>query len=393
MGAVHELSSESDRFASIISLNGIALLPSAIGELPRTDRRQLQVFRKHQVLHTLRLCLQERFVGGVILMRDVARPLLPEKVVLLGLDLLVPHLKTGGPPTLEKCAARMSYGETLEAHGHFVQAAKLYKQCLDEDEANPGVVASPAVVTTWYGIALRKSGDNAGAIVQYEKALRLLEQGCRCELDTPSYRESLRLHTLHLLLVPTPLKECRPIWKEMFRDVLRAEEGRNANETFFFRREGADGDWLESSLGRRWGVVEYSEEGNVRYRVARLPDRVGPFVSRFSAGAVLSTGADGGFTLMEPHTPANAEPAPYTGEQPFIGATPSNEESWKRAGAAGAAKLPKLVEKCGSCGTLATGMKFCSRCKAVSYCSVTCQQAAWREHKRTCTAAAASAAE
>lgn len=43
---------------------------------------------------------------------------------------------------------------------------------------------------------------------------------------------------------------------------------------------------------------------------------------------------------------------------------------------------------CAGCA-IADGMKRCSICKAVNYCSEECQRAHWLEHKRTCTPALA----
>ena len=42
------------------------------------------------------------------------------------------------------------------------------------------------------------------------------------------------------------------------------------------------------------------------------------------------------------------------------------------------------MDTCGSCGAGSPSNR-CSRCKAVSYCDATCQRAAWKKHKKTCT--------
>jgi hypothetical protein len=43
-----------------------------------------------------------------------------------------------------------------------------------------------------------------------------------------------------------------------------------------------------------------------------------------------------------------------------------------------------IMDTCGSCGAGSPSNR-CSRCKAVSYCDATCQRAAWKKHKKTCT--------
>lgn len=42
------------------------------------------------------------------------------------------------------------------------------------------------------------------------------------------------------------------------------------------------------------------------------------------------------------------------------------------------------VARCHLCNAGGDSLKACSRCKVVRYCSVACQQADWREHKRAC---------
>jgi len=51
-------------------------------------------------------------------------------------------------------------------------------------------------------------------------------------------------------------------------------------------------------------------------------------------------------------------------------------EGLKPTGAAG--------DMCAACGKRSTTLKHCSRCKNVSYCSKSCQQAHWFIHKNTC---------
>lgn len=45
---------------------------------------------------------------------------------------------------------------------------------------------------------------------------------------------------------------------------------------------------------------------------------------------------------------------------------------------------------CDGCGQKALGLRRCSRCRKVAYCSTECQKANWKAHKPECTPAAAT---
>ena len=44
----------------------------------------------------------------------------------------------------------------------------------------------------------------------------------------------------------------------------------------------------------------------------------------------------------------------------------------------------KAMSSCSQCGKQRKALKRCSRCKQASYCGVTCQNAAWKGHRKTC---------
>ncbi|RXW17626.1 hypothetical protein EST38_g8232 [Candolleomyces aberdarensis] len=65
-------------------------------------------------------------------------------------------------------------------------------------------------------------------------------------------------------------------------------------------------------------------------------------------------------------------------------------EKWlvKRSGKEKAALTGKT---CDQCGVAQKGLKICSKCKTVQYCSQECQRAAWSEHKKKCKTFSSSA--
>ena len=48
---------------------------------------------------------------------------------------------------------------------------------------------------------------------------------------------------------------------------------------------------------------------------------------------------------------------------------------------------PDTRPKCGGCGKRSTTLKKCTRCQKAAYCSVDCQKASWKTHKRYCVPA------
>ena len=90
-----------------------------------------------------------------------------------------------------------------------------------------------------------------------------------------------------------------------------------------------------------------------------------------------------------PLTADNAEPLPDAGEHVILSSEGGPEEAAQDAmfqHGASAARLPQLQSTYGGCGRRGAsgGMKVCSRCRQVSYCSKACQKAAWKRHKETC---------
>ena len=88
--------------------------------------------------------------------------------------------------------------EALEAQGKFRKAAAIYKECVDADAADPGarLTDSPPLVMGWWGLALKRSGDLAGAAAAYDAGLAALERGCALSPEAPEWRESVRLDLL-----------------------------------------------------------------------------------------------------------------------------------------------------------------------------------------------------
>lgn len=78
------------------------------------------------------------------------------------------------------------------------------------------------------------------------------------------------------------------------------------------------------------------------------------------------------------HTPHRPHLPPSTVHRPH---SPSIQNDITGASTATAME-PESKQLCVCCGNAAASK--CSRCKAAVYCNAACQQANWREHKKTC---------
>jgi len=360
---------------------------------------------KVQVLTALRQCLTSRFAGGVILLRDLAHYLLPIRDAVLGVDALVYNFKTSimKKGAEELVFIRTARAEAMEYAELFTEAAALYKQNLDDHRDVPagtsGLQNEPRM-WYFYGIALRKQDDDAGAMKAYKHGLALLKAGCPLAPNTEEYRESLRLHILSLMRVildKQPHGDASYVEQVFFRElkVLRKKQPQiHVN----YRQEGpngaaqrrlvhacaqcgsshrcSSGGWMECmETGERWAVADYTSGGLDLLRVVRLPDRVGPF--RQSPYFPDGPG-------RMPWTEDNAEPLPDAGAHIIMDTTQTGKSVLRKAARRGAAKLPPLQSKCGGCGVIGFSMQVCGSCKQESYCSKSCQTDAWKAHKTDC---------
>jgi len=370
-----------------VTLKGRVLSLAALAQLPGDARRRVRNLRKAQIISALQQCLSARFAGGVVLLRDLAHYLLPREAVINGLDALVFVMQVHGLTGENLVLVRVHRAEALEQANRFAEAAALYKQNIMDDLATPGCIPSPPLMWQYYGIALRKSGDEAGALAAYKHALRLLDSGVRCVPDTAAWRETLRLRILIVMrtVMHTP-EGVRDANMQLYRNV-NMEDGcpLGRRPEWSFRCEGASA-WAECiTTGRRWAVAEYMEDDIIHMHVVQLPNRVG----RYVPSPYLPR--RGGFATL---TADNAEELPFAGRHTLFAENREREAAQDAVFKHGdsAAKLPPMQTTCGNCGkrgASSSGMKMCSRCRQVSYCSKECQVSAWHDHKDQCHASAA----
>jgi hypothetical protein len=390
------------RVACAVTRAGVSA--EALAALSPLQRDALKQCRRAQVLSALAACVRRRWVGGVLLLRDVAVPLLRASA---------PHLQTlalrlraalmlapgGAPPTLDSCAERTRVAEALEAVGEFGTAAELYRANLADNMRVPGCVHSPPLVWQYFGLALKRNGDLAGARAAYERGLAVLHSTGSVVLpDTPEWRETLRLMLLSSLANILPSGERERALQCMFAAQM-PQVGAHGCTVHDWR-----GTWLEGvENGRRWGLVLGENTADVQlYRIAELPTRTGPFVPQ--SPQELTVPPTGGLTLLCSIAP------PSTLQLAAL--TPGGRD----VRGAGAVPLPRLCGTCAACGTVRTGLKQCVNCGLVSYCSKEarascvchmcaqlhnvltralplgpqCQKTDWKAHKPACRAAKAS---
>jgi tetratricopeptide (TPR) repeat protein len=200
----------SDRVAVLTLVDGRALGSKALAELPTAQRQLLKQLRKTQVLSSLRSCVARRVAAGVVLLRDVVASFMDGDVLEAAgtLSLFLQCGLPGSTPTFESCNAKKHRGEALEHQHRYAEAAVLYKECLEDDMRHPGVIQSPPLFWQYLGIALRKSGDPAGAVRAYTRGLEILPT-CHLDPDMPEWRETLRLNLLELkIMVASVHPEC-----------------------------------------------------------------------------------------------------------------------------------------------------------------------------------------
>ena len=188
-----------------VQVGGVSLDGDALAALPGGRRTALRDAQQTQLLAAAKQCLSAEWLGGLLTLRKcdavVSFPQL--EVSLHALDAFVASDKSGGRVTLQTCEARTHQAEALEAQGRHLEADKLYKKNIDDDLRSPGVVLTPPLMWSYYGIALRKGGRSAEAVAAYEAGLRALAG--HVHPDTPQWREHnrillcCRLITVHAL--------------------------------------------------------------------------------------------------------------------------------------------------------------------------------------------------
>jgi hypothetical protein len=401
------------RCACVVSLRSDGGAASGAGEtriiseevaaaMPLPLRSALKQCRRAQVLAALAACVRRRWLGGLLLLSDVAVPLLQrdDAVAAESLQSLTSQLRfslvTSGTNlgvtqlTWDSCMEprRVRAAEALEARGEFVAAAALYKSCITDDMRVPGGVSrDPAILWQYYGLALKRAGDIAGAKAAYMSGIALLASGCRVSPNVPQRRETQRLLLFINILNITPAEQYTNVCVPMFEPAVPALRSWGRQ---LICVHGYTGTWIEHvSSGCRYAVVEDGAIGSASEEpgdttsglqcIARLPDRVGAFVPPNDDDHASAPDPGRHVLVVLPMRAADDSCELETlGARSLLGP--------------GAVLLPKLIHgTCAACGAVRAALKRCAACGLVEYCDSACQNTHWRQHKRSCRAAVAAA--
>lgn len=365
--------------------------------LPAPLRRALKQHRSTQVLSSLAACLRRGWLGGLLLLSDVAAPLLEGTAAAAPLKALTSQLRydsvigcdaadmasagsngVWSQPSTERSMARIRAAEALEARADYAGAAALYKSCVDDDASVlGGLTCSPPLTWQYYGLALKRAGNTAGAIRAYESGLKLLASGCR--ITPAECRETNRLQLYSCLLNIARGADRLGTWVEMFAPAVPGLRSWGQ----LAMAHDQTGHWIEQvSSGIRYAVVMDKLHSSVcgamaKWRIARLPDRIGPYSNNRT---VHPNPMEHTLVLI------SALSSGAYGEQDTAGA--------RSMTGPGQVALPELQRAaCAACGVQREGLKFCGKCFKVKYCDAECQVPHWPQHKRACRAAVAAAAE
>jgi hypothetical protein len=408
-------SGDDARSACAVSLGGDEqpLSAPALAALPPPARAAIKAARRAQVLLALAACVRRRWVGGVLLLRDVAAPLLlgsAASTAHASLESLTRQMRAAAaaahlaaPMSHARANARTARAEALEAEGEFRAAAALYKANLDDDLRSPGVLLSPPLMWHYYGLALCRSGDLVAARAAYDAGLAICGT-CHLSPDLPEWRETLRTTLLTGLIRVVPLPQRDGVMRRLFSAAVPPPRW---GQTTMGISKTEHGIWLEErDSGRRWALVKGEHVDGVQLECVRaMPPRAaggGDAPANFGAGNDAESARD----------------------------TPGAREA--RDGAPTVA-LPRLRGTCAACGAVRAGLKQCAACGCVEYCgkavrawparmrcavlpacypccctlltqacaalcgvlrcasSLQCQTGHWKAHKRACREAVAAA--
>ena len=90
----------------------------------------------------------------------------------------------------------------------------------------------------------------------------------------------------------------------------------------------------------------------------------------------------------EAYTPVDAPPSGAASEitpDDLLDEVSGSIEHLSLAGAASNSDRAALEDSCARCGKTGVALKRCSCCKNTWYCGTACQNASWKQHKKTCT--------
>ena len=210
-----EAATHGTRAWTDVALGGSSLSSDAVAVLSREQRDMLKAAQSAQLLSAVSACIETRFPGGITLLQAAAtrsRPQIAPALDALSLKLLATSAACAPAPTYSSLTARVHYGEALEKKGDFLDAAAVYKSCVEDMTRNSRGCLSPppfrmyqiSVPLLWsfYGLALKRGGRLSEASNAYEAGLRALpamplQAGRVYEVE----RESLRLDLLVKLIM------------------------------------------------------------------------------------------------------------------------------------------------------------------------------------------------
>jgi tetratricopeptide (TPR) repeat protein len=372
------LSSPKDCVFTDVSFGDAGSLSAdELAALPSTKRDALRAALRSQRLAATAACIEARWSAGFrALLLGVAamKPALGPALFVLATRLAAPQ--SGGGHTRESIDALIVEAEALEAAGRFLEAAALYKQCLDANARNPGahLLRIPPNMWAYYGLALMRAGRFREARAAYDAGLRALELGCYIEPDTPEWRETMRLRLYRFIVTLGQTMRDQAVFGEAFLQIFpeQLKQFQAAGERVSIGGNDETMEIIGEISGRRFGVVHRLEtEGpNAGLRLGRVEElpRVNPASTELETPGIWSK--------------------PLSAQRCAAANLANARENLTKHDMAAVPKLPQA--RCALCSEAAS--KRCSACGVPAYCGPACQKAHWKVHKPECKAARAASA-
>jgi len=367
---------KSDKFLSIhtaIRLGDACLTPVAVSEQPSSMRSVLRTAQRAQLLHGCRAALDVAWLAGFKAMSEtltgdfeLAVPLQEALAAATGLR--------AGALSRSAIYERVRHAEALESVGKFAEAELVYRECLDADARSPGarLLMTPAMVWSYYGLALKRQEKWAAAEAAYESGIKSITGRGYAEPDTAEWRESVKLDLLDLLVTlhdaSGNMQKRQVAINRIFRPQMELMVDRGETQiTFENGSESKNGTsiyGLKTKLA--WHIRQEEHAGMLMNAIRPLTSGRGPTTRPFT------TSSDSWMTREDNVAAARK----------LLGKT-----------GAGSKAVPRLPRpSCSACG-LADAPKRCGACGGPAYCDAECQKKHWRAaHKTACAATSTPAA-
>lgn len=366
---------KSDMFLSIhtaICLGDACLTPVAVSELPSSMRAVLRTAQRAQLLHGCRAALDVAWLAGFKAMSETLKGDF-ELAVPLQEALAAATGSRAGALSRSAIYERVHHAEALESVGKFAEAELVYRECLDADARSPGarLLMTPAMVWSFYGLALKRQEKWAAAEAAYETGIKSITGRGYAEPDTAEWRESVKLVLLDLLIIlhdaSGNVQKRQTAINRLFGRQMELMMDRGETQiTFENGSESKNGTaiyGLQTKLA--WHLREEEHAGMLMTAIRPLTSGRGPSAHRTSSGARAMTREDN-----------------VAAARKLLGKT--------GAGSKAVPRLPRPA--CAACGS-ADAPKRCGACGGPAYCDAECQKAHWRAvHKTACAATSTPAA-